>query len=80
MHDYISVFYTLTRCYSYSEVYFNRLIAYLIIHDRHSYLEATKTQRLKVVYLHKLDNNVRYLLHHSIHYMMMMVTDRALCV
>ena len=29
----------------------------------------TKIQRLKVVYLHKLDNNVHYLSQHSIHYM-----------
>ena len=34
MHNYMSVSHTLTRCYSYSEVYINRLIEYLIIHDR----------------------------------------------
>ena len=40
----------------------------------YSYLEATKIQRLKVVYLHKLDNNVHYLSHHSIHYMITYTT------
>ena len=40
----------------------------------YSYLEATKIQRLKVVYLYKLDNNVHYLSHHSIHYMITYTT------
>ena len=34
MHDYMTVYYNLTRCYSYNEVYINPLIGYLIIHDR----------------------------------------------
>jgi hypothetical protein len=32
-----------------------------------SYLEARKIQRLKVVYLHKLDYDVYYFSHNSIH-------------
>ena len=34
MHDYMSVYYNYTRCYSYSEVYINCLIGYLIINLR----------------------------------------------
>ena len=50
-----------------TEVYRKIKLTETTITARNNYLEARKVQRLKVVYFHKLDYDVHYLSHNSIH-------------